>query len=58
MKTVKKTNGSILRVKDLLAEKMVDGTGVYTKGDYEYCSKSEWKKTRPKPTAKVEKKAE
>jgi len=44
MKTIRTKNGTILRVKNALAEKMVDGIGKYTKGDYEYCPKSEWKK--------------
>lgn len=57
MKTLKKSNGSILRVKDALAEKMVDGTSLYKKGDYEYCPKSEWKKTHS-PISKAKATAE
>jgi len=44
MKTIRTANGSIMRVKDEVAEKMVNGKGQYLKGDYYYCSKKEWKK--------------
>ena len=48
MKTVKNENGTVLRVKDTEAEKMVNGIGKYNikyKGKFEYCPKSEWKKS-------------
>ena len=44
MKTLMTANGSVIRRKDEEAARLVDGTG-----DYEYCSKSEWKKIRPTP---------
>jgi hypothetical protein len=51
MKTLMTANGPI-RVKDEDARDMINGTGRFQKGDYEYCPKSEWKKTRPKPKKK------
>ena len=44
MKTIRTANGSIMRVKDAEAERMVNGEGPYKRGDYYYCSKKEWKK--------------
>lgn len=49
MKTLMTANGSVIRAKDETAVKMVLGIGRYRKGNYEYCPKSEWKKTRPTP---------
>lgn len=48
MKTIKTANGSIMRVKDDEADKMVSGKGRYHKGDYSYCGKEEWKNSTKK----------
>jgi len=42
VKTVKTANGSIMRVKDAEAERLVQSP------DYSYCSKDEWKKQEGK----------
>ena len=55
MKTLMTANGSVMRVKDEIAIKMVNGIGRFRKGDYSYCPKSEWKKTHSAPKGQQKK---
>ena len=55
MKTIRTANGSIIRVKDEVGRAMVRGDGRYSKGNYTFCGKAEWKKEVRGPIKKKEK---
>jgi len=54
MKTIRTPKGKIMRVKDEVGRAMVRGDGIYSKGDYSFCGKEEWKKEVRGPIKKNE----